>query len=380
MRFLYILLILSSIFIQELAAQDTRLLKNKLQAVGFEQIEIVPVEKVNGQLDYKIFLEHRGINNPSEVIRLAKLISLDLGFSNSTLVFLHRGIILFELPINSINNNGSFTKSSFELNYNRSFSISKYRFNAFFLPEPSIRFGYFEDPLQSKINLLVGSDIMLFKGASIFTSVNIPITNNLDNEGLNPRIGPTFFDYVSILDRRNFFRASAGIFFNNRFGLDLQYLFNDFSKPWSLGFRYARTGFYFAPKGGVFFNSIKDQMAVLNLEYLFSNRITASLELGQFLGLDQGVKASFFKQYKNVEIGFFVTYTDAGQNGGFSFMIPLLPRKIIRSKGFEFRGFDSFRWEYNYSNTGSVGQVFNRYHQLSTNFRRFKFDLMNSYE
>lgn len=116
------------------------------------------------------------------------------------------------------------------------------------------------------------------------------------------------------------------------------------------------------------------------MDYLFSNRITVSLEGGQFLGLDRGLKVRFFKQYKNMELGFFGAYTNAGSNGGFSFMVPLLPRKIIRSKGFEFRGHEGFRWEYNYSNTGSIALDFNRYHQLVSNFRRLKFDLINSYE
>lgn len=361
-------------------AQDSNLLENSLYAAGFEQVEIVPVELGERGINYKIFLEHRSINNPSEVIKLAKEISLDLGFLNSVLVFLYRGTILFELPLNVMNNSPRFLSDNHSINFDRNFSVTKYRLNTFFLPDPSIRFGYFDNPLQSKLNLLLGSDIMLFKGASLFTSFNIPLTNDLDNEALNPRIGPTFLDYFGKLGQRNFFKASAGIFFNNRFGLDFQYSFNDLSKPWSLGFRYAQTGFYFAPKGGIFLNPMRDQLAILYGDYLLSNRITASLEVGQFLGKDRGVKARIFKQYLNVELGFFVTYTDAGRNGGFSFMFPLVPQKIFRSRSFEFRGFDSFRWEYNYSNTGSVGQDFNRYHQLFNNFRRLKFDLLNSYE
>lgn len=361
-------------------SQDTQLLENSLSRAGFEQIAIVPIKLEDEGVSYKIFLEHRGINNPAEILKLGKELCLSSGFSQVTLVLLQKGVILFETRIEGEVMNPGFLNNMEELSFKRDFSISKYRFNSFFLPDPSIRFGYFDNPLQSKINLLLGSDLILFRGASIFTSINLPLINDLDNEGLGPKIGPTFIDYFGKFGSRNFFKVSGGIFFNNRYGLDLQYTFNDLSKPWSMGFRYAQTGFYFAPQGGLFFNPINDQLMLLTVDYLFGNRITVSMEAGQFLALDRGLKVRFSKQYKNIELGFFAAYTNAGNNGGFSFMFPLLPRKIIRTRGFEFRGHEAFRWEYNYTNTGSVASDFNKYHQLSTNFRRLKFDLINSYE
>lgn len=361
-------------------SQDLDSLIINLSKAGFEQIDIIPVQLIDQNVSFKIFLEHRGINNPSEILKLASKICDGQGFSEVTFVILKSGIILFEAEFNNKTIIPSFLNNMEELTYHRNFSISKYRLNTFFLPDPSIRFGYFDDPVQSKINLLLGTDLILFRGASVFSSLKLPFINNLDNEGLSPTIGPTFFNYFGKFDSKNFFQISSGIFFNNRYGIDLQYIYNDLSKPWSLGFRFAQSGFYFAPKGGVFFNPPNDEMILINMDYLFSNRITVSLEGGQFLGLDRGLKVRFFKQYKNMELGFFGAYTNAGSNGGFSFMVPLLPRKIIRSKGFEFRGHEGFRWEYNYSNTGSIALDFNRYHQLVSNFRRLKFDLINSYE
>uniref|UniRef100_UPI002597E6F4 YjbH domain-containing protein n=1 Tax=uncultured Algoriphagus sp. TaxID=417365 RepID=UPI002597E6F4 len=319
-------------------SQDTQLLKNSLSKAGFEQITFSPIKLEEKGVSYKIVLEHRGINNPSEVLKLAKELCLDSGLSGITLVLLKKGIILFETKIDGETMNPVFLNNMEELSFHRDFSISKYRINSFFLPDPSIRFGYFDNPLQSKINLLLGSDLILFRGASIFTSINLPLINDLDNEGFGPKIGPTFIDYFGKFGSINFFKISGGIFFNNRYGMDFQYTLNDLSKPWSLSFRYAQTGFYFAPQGGLFFNPINDEMMLITVDYLLNNRITVSMEAGQFLDLDRGLKVRFFKQYKNIELGFFAAYTDAGTNGGFSFMFPLVPRKIIRTGGFEFRG------------------------------------------
>jgi hypothetical protein len=362
------------------SAQDINELQSVLHSAGFEQELIFPMSSKEGEIVYMIGVEHRGINNPSEVLTLANSISEKLGFKQNKFVLLYKGQPLYESTIrdNFISSTNLSDTNSRDLF--RKFSIKDYRLNIVIDPDIQVRFGSFENPIQSKLSLLIGSDIMLFRGFSLFTGILIPVQNDLDNESNNPKLGPTFFEFFTQVVPNHYAQLSLGLFYNNRYGIDLEYRFFPHAKRFSMGFRYAKTGFYYFPERSIFFDSLDDNLMLINLEYLFvKERISASLDFGQFLQKDQGFKFSLFKQYKNIEVGFFSTITKLGNTSGFNFTIPLFPGKLIRSKSFELRTNDSFRWEYSYSNDGVIGRDFNSNRSIKNNLRRFNSNLLNKY-
>jgi hypothetical protein len=376
-------LLLSIIFLfscTSAIAQDVAELKAALYAVGFEQVLIFPMRSTSEGVVYMTGVEHRGLNNPSEVVRLASSISEKLGFNQNKFVLLYKGQPLFESTIeNQLIRTISFSDADTRDLF-REFSISKYRFNVVIDPNIQIRFGNFENPIQSKLGVLIGSDIMLARGLSLFAGVMIPIQNDLDSEAKQLKLGPTFIEYFTQITKNHYTQFSAGLFHNNRYGVDFEYRFSPFDSRLSFGFRYAKTGFYFFPNKSIFFDSVTDNLVLGNVEFLFPNeRISVSLDIGQFLEKDEGVRLSLIKQYRNIEIGFFSSATKLGNTSGFNFTIPLIPGKLIRSKSFELRTNDSFRWEYSYSNEGAIGRDFNATRSIKNNLRRFNSNLFNNY-
>lgn len=361
-------------------AQDKELLNQSLRKAGFEQVLIIPVRSSSEGIVYLVGIEHRGINNPAEVLRFANSISSNLGFLENKFVLLNKGVALYSSELE----NGKFVNKNlseeFQRDVNRNFSTNKYRLNVFIDPDIQVRFGDFENPVESKTAISIASEIILFKGFSLNTGVLVPIQNDLDNESANVKLGASYFDYFSKFSNNHYFQFSLGLFHNDRYGADLEYRFMPLNNRLSLGFRYAKTGFYYFPENAVFFDSIDDDLLLVNLEYLFrKERISASFDFGQFLFADKGMRASLFKQYKNIEIGLFATLTQTGRTAGFNFMIPIFPGKIFRSDFFEFRSNDSFRWEYTYSNEGQIGRDFNSNRSLKNKLRRYNSNLLNSF-
>lgn len=361
-------------------SQDVKLLERELSKAGFEQVTVLPISKVKEEMHYKLGLEHRGMNNPLDIILLAKAISKRLGFTNITYTLLLKGQVIFESSVDQNKLISNILSDTYIRDFNRSYSLNKYRLNAFFSPEIKIRFGNFENPLQSKIDVILGTDLILFRGFSLFSGISIPISNDLDSRKKTITLAPTFFEYFSQVFPGHFIQISTGLFFNNRYGVDSQYKYLHPKNNWSVGFRYAQTGFYYFPSSSIYIDPIDDQLALFDFEFFFPRqRISTVLKAGQFLESDKGVRVELNKQYRNIEVGFFSSYTESGSNSGFRFMLPLFPRKIIRTNSFELRTDEAFRWEYAYSNEGLIAGNFNIGNSLAEKLRRFNSNFFNNY-
>jgi hypothetical protein len=361
-------------------SQDVKLLERELSKAGFEQIIVLPVGIVEQEMQYKLGLEHRGINNPLDIILLANLIGKKLGFNHVTYTIFLKGQVLFESSVDQNRINSNILSDTYTRDFNRSFSINKYRFNTYLTPEIKVRFGNFENPLQSKIDVILGTDLILFRGFSLFSGISIPVSNDLDNREKSITLAPTFLEYFSQLLPGHFIQISTGLFFNNRYGLDSHYKYLHPKHNWSVGFRYAQTGFYYFPSSSIYIDPIADQLVLFDFEYFFpKQRISTLVQVGQYLDSDKGMRVELNKQYRNVEVGFFSSVTESGNNSGFKFMLPLFPRKIIRTNSFELRTDEAFRWEYAYSNESTSAGNFNTGNSLSEKLRRFNSNFFNNY-
>lgn len=362
-------------------SQDLAALENELFKAGFEQITILPVGKKGQETLFRIGLEHRSMNNPLDVILLTNFICEKYGIESPGITLFRKGQVVHESRVQSDGKVVTqYLSDTFNRDFNRSFSLRKYRLNTFLTPDLKVRFGNFINPLQSKVNLIWGSELVFYRGFSLFSGLSIPLVNDLDNQEKAFTIAPTYLEYFTQLINGHFFQISAGTFYNNRYGLDYQYKFFDSNKRWSLGLRYAYTGFYFFPSNSIYFGSFDNQLVLFDVEYFFPKpRISAVIQLGQYLDSDQGVRVEFYKQYRNIELGFFAAQSRAGSNGGFKVMIPLIPGKIVRTGFFELRTDEAFRWEYSFSNQGLITGGFKAGPLLSDRLRRFNSTFFNNY-
>lgn len=362
------------------SAQDINLLESELYKAGFEQVTILPVGKIHDQISYKLGLEHRGINNPLDIILLANSISKKLGFDHITYTLFLKGQVMFESSLEGNQISSDIPSDTYARDFYRSFSLNKYRLNVFFTPEIKVRFGNFEKPLQSQIDVILGTDLMLFRGFSLFTGVSLPVSNDLDTQEKSISLAPSYLEYFVQFIPGHFLQVSSGLFFNNRYGVDSQYKYLHPAKNWSLGLRYAQTGFYYFPKSSIYIDPVGDKLVLFDFEYFFpKERISTMLQVGQYLQSDRGVRVELNKQYRNIEVGFFASITESGNNSGFKFMLPLFPRKIIRTDSFELRTDESFRWEYSYNNENLVAGNFNSGNSLLEKLRRFNTSFINNY-
>jgi hypothetical protein len=224
-------------------------------------------------------------------------------------------------------------------------------------PDVSARFGFYTDPFETKVNINVDTRLVLARGLSLQTGLNIPVNNNLDNQSLKLKMAPAMLHYFSQPINNHFVSLSAGTFYNARYGLDLEYRYNDFNSPWNLGFEAGLTGFYWLNGLELYKEDMNDILAIADVEYrIVSENVSLKLSIGQFLAQDKGIRADIIKQYGNVDIGLFAARTNIGTTGGFQFAFNLFPGAIFRTKNLELRTTEEFRWEYSYNNEDPVAQ------------------------
>lgn len=236
------------------------------------------------------------------------------------------------------------------------FESRRYKFDFRIQPDFMANFGYREQTVQSKTNILLQSQLYLSRGLVLNWGVLFPLVNDLDNQPLNVRPAPIYLNQFLALDQSNFLSLSAGLFYNDNYGLNVQYRHSDLTEPWSFGVETGLTGFYFFPNNGFYYDPLKQFMLQADVAYRIDpHNITLKLSGGQYLYQDRGVRIDVIRQFSDVEVGFYATKTGNGSTGGFNFAIPIPPGRIAQTRQFRVRSTEEFRWEYNYSRGYNIG-------------------------
>ncbi|GAA4313798.1 hypothetical protein GCM10023164_08970 [Christiangramia aestuarii] len=331
-------------------------MEDKLWQAGFENVLI---QEQRDSLN--VFFENREFRNPGHSIYFAELISgkeTEINNTNITWLPLYHNKLV-----------GAYEASSFQLTtisqqqrefFNRNNKPFKnYRFSFRLHPEVVSRFGYYSDPFETKFNMILDTRVYLAQGLSLQTGITIPIVNNLDNHGMKLRAAPTMLHYFTQPWNAHFFSFSAGTFYNDRYGFDLEYRYDQLDSSWSFGFAVGLTGFY-RLYGLEYSSEPMDKLyGVVDVEWRTGIENTSlKLSAGQFLYEDRGARLDLIKQFPMAEIGLFAARTDIGTSGGFQFAFSLWPGKIIRGKKLELRTTEEFRWEYTYNNEDPVARQF----------------------
>ena len=108
----------------------------------------------------------------------------------------------------------------------------------------------------------------------------------------------------------------------------------------------------------------------------FTYRINAidtdiSAEYGKYLEFDIGYQVSVQRQFNEVYIGFFFKKTNAGENLGFNFQVPILGNKYLKPNRVRIRPGDQFMLNYGYSGTNDVGSTCNTGENFQNNLKEF---------
>jgi hypothetical protein len=140
-----------------------------------------------------------------------------------------------------------------------------------------------------------------------------------------------------------------GYFTQQRYGFDLEikkYLINGKA---SLGANAGYTGHASYLKGAWYYSSIDVLTTLVDAEYRVSQfDLMMRATYGKFLYQDRGGRLDIFRQFGELDIGFFVSKTQIGTNGGFNFAIPIFPPKYMPTGSLRIRPAPYFPWEYRY--------------------------------
>lgn len=239
-------------------------------------------------------------------------------------------------------------------------------------PEFMANFGNRDRPVQGKTNLLLQSQLYLRRGLVLNWGIVFPIVNHLDNQALNVRPAPIFLNQFLALGKADFMSMSAGLFYTDQYGLNVQYRHANLTSPWSFGIESSLTGFYYFPRAGFYAEPLRDLLLLADLAYRIGHHnVTLKVSGGQYLYNDRGGRFEFIRQFPNVEVGFFVTKTGNGSTAGFNFAIPIPPGRIAQTQRVRLRSSEEFRWEYNYSRGYNIASRYKVGYQLDALLRQY---------
>lgn len=320
---------------------------------------------------HRVYYEQRLYRNPGiGLLELSELLSVQ---GINEFVPLYQGVPIAHYTVTPTFSARSVTQSERKAFANaHPFDGRRYKLDFRLQPEFIAQFGYRESPVESKTNLLLQSQLYLGRGLVLNWGVLFPIVNRLDNQALNVRPAPTFLNQFLALDGTNFMSLSAGLFYNDQYGVNVQYRHADLTKNWSFGIETSYTGFYYFPSNGFYYESLQHLMLLADVAYRIPSRdLTLKLSGGQYMYQDRGARVDVIRQMGNVEVGFFATKTTNGGTGGFSFAIPIPPGRIAQTKRLRVRSTEEFRWEYNYSRGYRIGNRYRVGYQLDALLRQY---------
>lgn len=259
----------------------------------------------------------------------------------------------------------------------RRFLLNQYKFDFWLQPVFAANFGYREKTLQSNTSLLLQTQFYLWKGMSVNAGVLFPITNDLDNRPKIIRPAPVFLTQF-LASGKHFVSASAGYFYNDQYGVNVQYRHHDLSGPWSFGLEGGLTGLYYYTKSGIYYENMDNLLLIADAAYKLSRPdLTLKLSGGRYLADDEGARFDLIRQFTNVEVGLYVMKANNGTTAGFNFAIPIPPGKIAQGRKVRFRTTDEFRWQYSYTRGFRIGERYRTGYQLDQKLRQYHTDYLN---
>jgi hypothetical protein len=319
----------------------------------------------------RIYYEQRLYRNP--LVGMLELANALPTTDISEFVPLFQGVPLARYQLGTMGNTTTITKPE-RLAWRKThpFNSRNYKFDFRLQPEFIAQFGFREQVVESKTNLLLQSQLYLSRGLVLNWGILFPIVNQLDNQALNVRPAPVFLNQFLALDGVNFMSLSAGLFYNDQYGANVQYRHADLTTNWSFGVEAGYTGFYFFPKNGFYYQAPENLLLLADVAYRIPTRdITLKLSGGQYMYQDRGVRVDFIRQMGSMEVGFYATKTINGGTGGFNFAIPIPPGRIAQTQRVRLRTTEEFRWEYAYSRGYNIANRYRVGYQLDALLRQY---------
>ena len=216
-------------------------------------------------------------------------------------------------------------------------------------PQVSFQFGPYAHPVTSQINAVPELQTSWFKGMHANAEVIVPVVNEFGPRGDNVRPGVLALNQVYRFSGNTFVSASAGIFTQDRYGLDVEaekYAWNgNLSYGFNAGFS---SMLFFERMASIVYSDKFALTGSVHCNYRVSQYdLTLGVMAGKFLGGDKSLRFDMKREFGEFEIGFFGIHAFGGiTNGGINITIPLYPSKYRNPGVVRVRSREDFTMSY----------------------------------
>ncbi|MBU1822136.1 MAG: YjbH domain-containing protein, partial [Bacteroidetes bacterium] len=250
--------------------------------------------------------------------------------------------------------------------------LTSYRFDFKIQPEFIANFGNFQRPVESRTSVLLQSQLYGWRGLVVHYGLLFPLVNHLDGRPDNIRPAPFYANQFLALGGPHFLSVSAGLFPSDAWGGNVQYQRMDLDGRWSWGLEAGLTGFYYYPRGGIYYTRPDELLLLGNVAYRHpAHDLTVKLTAGQYPAGDRGARMDMIRQFTNVEVALYATKTGNGATVGFNLAVPIPPGKIVQGRYVRLRTTEEFRWEYTYTRGYKIGERYRLGYQLDERLRQY---------
>jgi len=337
-------------------------ISEKLIHNGFENVAVI---NVNDTLN--ICFENRIYRfNPRGIAKAVDLIS-SAGEADIVNLFpLVNGVKVLRLQLNldvyKSFVNGEITEEEFFQTIHATLNLSdnsihqeflnksNFKADVAIIPTWSAKFGDFNNPVESNINLIPELNTTLAQGLSFKAQLVIPIQNDhfFVAERKTIRPGNITLNQFTALDDNFYFNLTAGFFDKNRAGGSVELYKVFFEGSFELGANIGFTGYYsFTGITTEFYDKSKYLTALVLAQYRYKPYdLVGRLIVGNHLYNVFATRFEVMRQFGEVQIGFFAMKSNDDYDAGFNFRLPLPPAKYGKIKWLRLRPSESFRWEY----------------------------------
>jgi hypothetical protein len=232
------------------------------------------------------------------------------------------------------------------------YNSSRFKVDLPVIPTWSAKFGNFDNPVESNINLVPELNSTLGKGLTLKAQLIIPVQNDFlgitkKERGVVRPGNITLNQFISLTD--NFYMdITAGFFNKNRGGInfDIRKLFAE--GRFQIGTNIGYTGYYsFTGIETEHYDKQKYLTAIIGSQYRYNPYdMVVRFEIGNFLYNVFTARFEVLRQFGEVQIGFFALATKDEYDGGFRFLMPLPPGRYGKLRIARIRPAEAFGWEY----------------------------------
>lgn len=225
-----------------------------------------------------------------------------------------------------------------------------------FTPKLAAELDEFGDPIKLQLGIAPSLNTSLGAGSKITAEYIIPLIHrNFDvGDPVDPfRPGLININQVIRFPGNIFCSTGLGIFSDNRYGIDFELRKYFFNGILTLGGNVGLTGSLRV------FDKEWEMTRMKTLTWFIDSglripeyNLTVSVNYGQYLYEDKGLRCDISREFGEVEIGFFAQYTRSellGEftSGGFNFSVPLFPDEYSEPGIIRIKPAENFEWEYN---------------------------------